>query len=63
MVFHLCTSSREAGCFVGKAARDIVPSEELIRLVYEMIDRCFASGMELDEILAEVEEYIASLEK
>lgn len=39
-----------------------MPSEELVRLVYEMIDRCFAKGMDLDEILVEVEKYIASLE-
>jgi hypothetical protein len=47
---------------VGKAKRQTVPSEDLVRLVYEMIDRCFAEGMDLDEILVEVEKYIASLE-
>jgi hypothetical protein len=48
---------------LGKAAKEVMPSEELVRLVYEMIDRCFADGMDLDEILVKIERYIASLEK
>jgi hypothetical protein len=47
---------------MGKTTREIVPSEELVRLVYEVIDSCFAKGMGLEEILIEVEKYIASLE-
>lgn len=39
-----------------------MPPEELVQLVYEMIDRCFANGMDLSEILVEVEKYITSLE-
>ena len=49
-------------CVTEKTAREIVPPEELLRKVYEMIDRCFASGMDLSEILVEIEKYIASLE-
>ena len=47
---------------MGKAARSIVPSEELVQLVHEMINGCFDSGMNLDEVLIEVEKYISSLE-
>ncbi|MDF1535196.1 MAG: hypothetical protein P1S46_01685 [bacterium] len=36
--------------------------EELLHVVYSMIDRCFARGMELGEVLTEIENYIASLE-
>ena len=43
-------------------AQEMVPPEELLQMVYEMIDRCFASGMDLSEILVEIENYIASLE-
>ena len=34
--------------------------EELLHKVYSMIDRCFAGGMELGEVLVEIENYIAS---
>ena len=36
--------------------------EELLYKVYSMIDVCFARGMELGEVLVEIENYIASLE-
>ena len=36
--------------------------EELLRVVYSMIDRCFAKGMELGEVLVEIESYLASIE-
>ena len=36
--------------------------EELLHVVYNMIDSCFAGGMELGEVLVEIEKYIASLE-
>jgi hypothetical protein len=40
-----------------------VSPEELLRMVYQMIDQCFANGMELEDILVEIENYIASLEE
>jgi hypothetical protein len=36
--------------------------EELLHSVYRMIDNCFAKGMELPEVLVEIENYIASIE-
>ncbi len=36
--------------------------EELLRKVHLMIDGCFARGMELSEVLVEVENYIDALE-
>jgi len=36
--------------------------EELIRKVHLMIDGCFARGMELSEVLVEIEIYIDALE-
>jgi hypothetical protein len=36
--------------------------EELLHVVYSMIDRCFARGMELGEVLVEIEDYLASIE-
>ena len=36
--------------------------EELLRKVHLVIDGCFARGMELSEVLVEVETYIAALE-
>ncbi len=42
--------------------RWIMSPEELLQVVYSMIDRCFARGMELGEVLVEIETYIASLE-
>ncbi len=40
-----------------------MPQDELLKLVYQMIDGCFESGMELGDILQEIERYIASLER
>lgn len=34
----------------------------LLEMVYRMIDNCFARGMELSEVLVEIEDYIASFE-
>jgi len=36
--------------------------EELLYKVYTMIDNCFARGMELGDVLLEIESYIASFE-
>jgi hypothetical protein len=36
--------------------------EELLLKVHQMIDGCFAKGMELRDVLKEIENYIASLE-
>jgi hypothetical protein len=36
--------------------------EELLHKVYAMIDNCFARGMELGDVLVEIENYIASFE-
>ena len=36
--------------------------EELLHKVYRMIDHCFARGMELGEVLVEIENYVASFE-
>jgi len=36
--------------------------EELLHTVYRMIDNCFAKGMELGEVLVEIEQYLASVE-
>jgi hypothetical protein len=36
--------------------------EELLHTVYRMIDNCFARGMELGEVLVEIENYIDSFE-
>ena len=36
--------------------------EELLQMVYQMIDTCFARGMELGDVLIEIENFIASLE-
>ena len=36
--------------------------DELLQRVYKMIDSCFARGMELTEVLVEIENYIASFE-
>ena len=36
--------------------------EELLHVVYRMIDYCFDTGMELGEVLVEIEGFIASLE-
>jgi len=36
--------------------------EELLQKVYKMIDNCFASGMELGEVLVEIQDYLASVE-
>ena len=47
---------------MSETVAEKVPPEELLRMVYKMIDQCFASGMELDDILVEIENYIASLE-
>ncbi len=36
--------------------------EELLHQIYRMIDSCFAKGMELGEVLVEIENYLASVE-
>ena len=36
--------------------------EELLRKVHSVIDSCFARGLELKDVLQEVENYIASFE-
>ena len=36
--------------------------EELLHKVYKMIDNCFANGMELGEVLVEIQDYLASVE-
>ena len=36
--------------------------EELLHKVYTMIDNCFARGMELGDVLVEIEKYLASVE-
>lgn len=48
---------------LGEIVRGTVSPEELLRMVYQMIDQCFANGMELEDILVEIENYIASLEE
>ena len=40
----------------------IMSPEELLQKVYQMIDGCFSRGMELSDVLVEIENYIASLE-
>ena len=47
---------------MAEPVKGAVPHEELLQMVYKMIDRCFASGMKLEDILVEIENYIASLE-
>ena len=37
-------------------------ADELLRKVHLMIDGCFARGMELSEVLVEIENYIDALE-
>jgi hypothetical protein len=36
--------------------------EELMHKVHRMIDSCFAEGMKPDDVVREIEKYIASIE-
>jgi hypothetical protein len=37
--------------------------EELLNLVYQFIDQCFAGGKDLGQTLVEIEDFLASFEK
>ena len=36
--------------------------DELLQSVYQVINRCFDEGMELRDVLTEIETYLASIE-